>query len=436
MPQKLSNEHTVKSSNSSIDVESFEFANDVEPAPSSNRQPQANSSLCQLENLIELVEQLSDDEQDFPLEKTKTRNLNNQSSKASIAPSISCEVIKNLEEFQKAKQLWGQFDTDPLNSFNWNFRWWNAFESHGDLHLVKFEQADEIVGFAPFYADRWFGLSRFRFLATGDTCTDYVDLICDFQHYQSCANELAKYIRSNAFAVVELDSPRDDRLATLLKHHLAEDYKSDHRPAEPTWRLALPDSWAEFKSTAKKSLRRKINKATRRLETNEFTITSSSEIPVEQAFQTLKELHTRRFNSKGMPGVFADPQFETFLRSAVLDFHREGKSEIVIVLHNEKPIAAHLYFNSREGYQFYQSGYAPEAMKLEPGHLLFTAMVQKAIDRRDTCFDFLRGDEPYKEYWGAAPHAQNKLRMVSKKTVPTVISKVIETGRSLLRKNT
>ena len=142
-----------------------------------------------------------------------------------------------------------------------------------------------------------------------------------------------------------------------------------------------------------------------------------------------------RFESKGEPGVFADPQFESFLRSAVLGFDREGKCEIIIASQNAREIAVQLYFDSAEGFQLYQSGYDPDAMTLEPGHLLFTAMVRKAISRGDSCFDFLRGNEPYKEYWGAQPHVQNKLRMVAKKVVPSVVATVVETGRNLLRRN-
>ena len=149
----------------------------------------------------------------------------------------------------------------------------------------------------------------------------------------------------------------------------------------------------------------------------------------------MKRLHTLRFESKGEPGVFADPQFESFLRSAVLDFDRDGKCEIIIASQNGRAIAAQLYFDSADGFQMYQSGYDPDAMKLEPGHLLFTAMVRKAINRGDSHFDFLRGNEPYKEYWGAKPHVQNKLRMVAKKFVPTVIAKGVEIGRNTLRRN-
>lgn len=350
--------------------------------------------------------------------------------------SINREVIQSLEEFQTVKEIWERFDVDPLNSFSWNLSWWNAFQAQGDLHLIKFERAGVVVGLAPFYVDRWFGLSRLRFLASGDTCTDYVDLISDPQRYELCTYSLAEYIRSEMFDVVELECTRDDRLAILLKQHLRQNYRFDHRAVEPTWRLALPDSWEEFRAGTKKSLRRKINKAVRRLDSGEFSVTSSSEIPVEEAFDTLRDLHTLRFESMGKSGAFADPQFEKFLRSAVLDFHGEGKSEIVIVYHNRKAIASQLYFDSADGFQLYQSGYDPEAMNLEPGHLLFTFMVRKSIDRGDSCFDFLQGDEPYKAYWGAAPHAQNKLRMVAKKALPTVIAKVVEAGRAVFRRNT
>lgn len=367
--------------------------------------------------------------------KMITVKLHDEIAELNADLSINREVIQSLEEFEMVQEIWDRLEVDPLNSFSWNLSWWNAFQTHGDLRLIKFERDGTVVGLAPFYVDRWFGLTRLRFLASGDACTDYVDLICAPEHYGSCTYSLAEYIREKKFDVVELECTKDDRLAVLLKQHLDGNYSFDHRAVEPTWRLTLPDSWEEFVAGTKKSLRRKINKAVRRLESGEFTISSSAEIPVGFAFQTLKDLHTRRFNSMGKPGVFADKKFEKFLRSAVTEFSLDGRSEIVIVSHNGSAIASQLYFDSTQGYQLYQSGYHPDSMKLEPGHLLFTSMVKKAIERGDRFFDFLRGNEVYKEFWGAEPHVQNKLRMISKGVLPTVVAKVVETGRSLFRSN-
>lgn len=348
--------------------------------------------------------------------------------------SINREVVHSLEDFKQLRSVWGRFQVDPMNSFAWNLSWWNAFQTHGDLHMMKFERAGSIVGIAPFYIDRWFGLKRLRFLATGDACTDYADIVCDPLHYELCAWSLAEYIGQQKFDVVELECTRDDRLPKLLKRSLSRRYRFDHRIAEPTWRLELPETWDAFVGGTKKSLRRKINKASRRLDSGECVIESTSfGLCLETAYETFRELHTRRLNSTGKPGMFADPQFEQFIESVVYEFASEGRCEIVLAKHEGRPIAAQLYFVSNLGFQLYNSGYDPDAMQMEPGHLLFTAMTQRAIKRGDPCVDFLRGNEPYKEFWGAVQYSQKKLRMIIKKPIPILVSTIVASGRAAIR---
>jgi len=347
---------------------------------------------------------------------------------------LTRDVISTIDGFEAIRGLWDEFDVDLMNSFSWNLWWWKAFQSRGDLHLLTFKQAGELVGIAPFYTDRWFGLKRFRFLGSGKTCTDYVDMICAPKHYEICASSLFEYVREQKFDVVELECPNEDRLTASLKPALESAYDIDHRDVEPTWLLELPSQWKEFLSNRRSSLRRKINKAIRRLEAGELVITSTSEgLPMESALETLKELHTLRMNSTGKPGVFADPKFEEFLTNVVMEKPAGGEIEIMVASTADGPIGVQIYFDTSRGYQFYQSGYAPEAMKLEPGHLLFTEMIKRAIHRGDTRFDFLRGNEPYKEFWEAKPHGQKKLRMISKRWLPRLIAKVVETTRRMVR---
>ena len=349
-------------------------------------------------------------------------------------PVLSREVFSTIEGFELIRDFWSGLNVDLMNSFAWNLWWWKSFQSLGDLHLLTFKQEGELVGIAPFYVDRWFGLKRFRFIASGKACTDYVDLICDPKHYERCASSLSEYIREQKFDVVELECPNEDHLVTSIGPTLESVYDFDHRDVEPTWLMELPSEWKEFLSSRRSSLRRKINKAVRRLEAGEFVITSTSEgVPMESALATLKDLHTRRMVSTGKPGVFADPQFEEFLNNVVMEKAAAGEIEIIVASTDDGPVGVQLYFDTSRGYQFYQSGYAPEAMKLEPGHLLFTEMVKRAIHRGDTRFDFLRGNEPYKEFWEAKPHGQKKLRMVSKRLIPRAIAKAIETSRRLVR---
>lgn len=348
---------------------------------------------------------------------------------------IELVVVDSFEEFEAASRCWNQFQPDPMNSHPWNISWWRAFQGQGQLQLLMFQQAGRTVGFAPLYVDRWFGLKRLRFLATDEACTDYADLICDPNFYQSCADSLEQYIREQRFQVVELECTRDDRLTNLMKQSLADVYHCDHRNVEPSWILDLPETMKEFTSNAKKSLRRKINKANRRLESDEFTIktSSSGEIEFAAAFEIFRDLHTRRWHSLNGPGIFGDEKFAAFIEAVATAFHQEQKCEIIVLYQDDKPIASQVYFISSKGYQLYQSGYDPDTMKLEPGHILFTSMVGRAIERGDKIFDFLRGDEPYKEYWGADALPQTKLRMIARRPFPRVIAKCVETARRLTR---
>jgi len=322
-----------------------------------------------------------------------------------------------------------------MSSFDWNYSWWKSFQDTGDLHLLTFEKAGEIVGLAPFFVDRWFGLRRFRFLAAGKVCSDYLDIVCKPEHYELCADSLAQYVREMNFDVVELECTKGNRLAKWLKPQLTDKYRIDERMVEPTWRLELPETWKEFVASTKGSLRRKINKAVRRIDSDEFEVSSTADgADIDSAFEVLKELHTLRFNSKNEPGVFGDDRFTEFLHSSVKELCQQGKCEIVVASKQGKPFAVQMYFDTQDGYQFYQGGNDPEAMKLEPGHFLFTFMVRRAVERGDNVFDFLRGNEPYKAFWGASPHSHSKMRMISKGVLPTLVSATVEKGRRLFRK--
>ena len=145
-------------------------------------------------------------------------------------------------------------------------------------------------------------------------------------------------------------------------------------------------------------------------------------IPFHKAFDVLVDLHQRRFVSKGERGVFSDPRTNNFLSSAIESLCAKNRAEILIGYVEEAPFVAHLYLLGEKGPQLYQSGANPEFMKLEPGHLMFSYAVRKAIENGHTELDFLRGDEAYKSFWGAERQPLLKTRFVSRSVGPTIIN--------------
>jgi CelD/BcsL family acetyltransferase involved in cellulose biosynthesis len=57
----------------------------------------------------------------------------------------------------------------------------------------------------------------------------------------------------------------------------------------------------------------------------------------------------------------------------------------------------------------YITGYDPVWKSISPGTLLIAHALEDAANHRSVVFDFLRGDEPYKTLWGAAPTSTSTL---------------------------
>ncbi len=301
------------------------------------------------------------------------------------------------------------------------------------MRLYALWDAGCLVGVAPFFVDQWLGQHRLRFIGSGNVCTDYAQLICNADIRNEFVRQIVSDIVTNtAIGVVELEGMRQDTAEEFAISDVNEEFWRYDRELESTWVLPIPDHWEEFVSQTKKSLRRKIKKARKRLESKEVTVRSTSDgLEFDDAFAILVKLHQERFVGKGEPGVFSDPKFTDFLYNAAGSLVEKRRAEILIGFHDNGPIVSHLYLNAELGPQLYQSGVSAGAMQLEPGHLLFTYAVGKAIEGGFREFDFLRGSEPYKPYWGAIPQPITTARFVSNNLVPTTINRAYQFIRKL-----
>jgi CelD/BcsL family acetyltransferase involved in cellulose biosynthesis len=59
----------------------------------------------------------------------------------------------------------------------------------------------------------------------------------------------------------------------------------------------------------------------------------------------------------------------------------------------------------------YNSGFDPAHARLAPGIVLLAHLIRDAIDRRIPIFDFLRGEEPYKQGFGPVPEDLYNVRI-------------------------
>ena len=338
---------------------------------------------------------------------------------------MSLHVITTTAEFETLATEWEGLNDEPLRSFDWHFAWWNHFGDDKELRIYCLRIDGKTIGIAPFFVDHWLGQSRIRFIGSGDTCTDYAQILCEEKYLARFIAAIdADLAEELEISMIELEGVTDNDSAPICNEFLATRYWKYSRDLEPTWVLDLPDSWDEFYQGSKKHLKRKIKKANSRLNSPEIKVESTDDgLDFETAFEILVELHQDRFESKGELGVFADQRFYDFLITAARKLYAKGKVEIVIASENGEPFIAQIYLKSQDGPQLYQAGIRSSKMHLEPGHLLLTYGIRRAIENGAAHFDFLRGDQPYKPYWGAKPRELYKTRLVSKKIFPSAVNR-------------
>lgn len=336
--------------------------------------------------------------------------------------AVQLKTITSIEEFAKLKPAWDLLDDSPLRSFTWNFHWWQQFQHLGELNIFLLELGDEVIAIAPFYRAQWAGQTYLRFLGSGSTCTDYVDLIVPESLRDRFVAAIAQQVVADSIDVVELDGVCGNASHAPLTAALESSFWRYETELDQTWPLELVRDWDSFVAGSKKSLRRKIRKAEKRLASGECKVESTSGgLSRVEAFAILVELHQSRFKGKGETGAFSNKHFELFLRATFLRLSQNGQAEIIVGYISGKPIAAQMYFAGPTGPRLYQAGFDMEASAYEPGHLLLTWATKRAIEEGHQEFDFLRGDEAYKRYWGAQPRNLKNIRLVARKPIPTSI---------------
>ena len=335
---------------------------------------------------------------------------------------MQLEIYSTENGFRDLRVDWNKLTTNPLNSFDWHFEWWNNFGSGDELKLFVVRKDKQVIGIAPLFQDSWCGQKRLRLLGSGSTCTDYPQIIAaqsDIEQVSMAITE--EFQRSNHANMIELEGVRSgEDVLTHLHPEFKQAYWRYDLPLDATWTLPIGVSWDEFIASSNKSLRRKIRKAIKKLDSGEAKVQSTQlGLEFDTAFDALVELHQKRFVGKGEPGVFRDPRFSRFLRDAASSLCQHNQAEILVAQVDGRMIGAQIYLLDDSGPQLYQAGICPDSLQFEPGHLMFTYAIRKAIENDYQQFDFLRGDEGYKPFWGASRQPLVKTRYVSKKLMPS-----------------
>ncbi|MEM7455709.1 MAG: GNAT family N-acetyltransferase [Planctomycetota bacterium] len=330
---------------------------------------------------------------------------------------MKLHVVRDLNGIEALKQRWTELDQDhPFRSFDWYFSWFEHCSS-GEAPYVITDQntQSETQMIAPFYSTTTrLGGRKLCLAADGHVCTDYGQIASHDLRFESNISNLMWWLASgdpwHNHAYCEFDGLPQNCSTTLstLSELNRVGFEPEIFELQNCWEVGLPETWEELNARFSKKHRRKTKKALSNLDNCEVHSLADSDF--DSLWPEFVRLHQMRRTQVGDPGCFADSNFERFLRHATRRLGRRDLADVHIVESKNQPVAASLSFFSPTKTFMYQTGFDPGFSKLEPGYMLIVAALRQAIARRHRYFDFMRGDEPYKQRWNADAVPMLKLR--------------------------
>ena len=358
------------------------------------------------------------------------------------------ERFDNLNDLQPYRDAWGRLAGGVVfRGWTWLSTWWRHYgEGRPERSLEVFiafdgddAGPDAVRAILPAYVESTWTQGRvLRLLGDGETCSDHLGLLAlESARADACASIARAIAEDQNWELLEFSAVDEtDVPSQRLLDELAEcDCMISRTPTDRCWTIELPATWDEFLAIQSKSHRKQLRQMERRvLESPRaaWRLVEASDV-FGDAWSTLVDLHQRRRQSLGEPGCFASTTWAAFHWDVAQQLLRQGILRLSTLQFDGRPIAAEYHFSASGTTWAYQGGVDPTRLADEPGQLSTIRTIQHAIAEGCSRFDLLRGDEPYKAHWRAAPTQAYQLAAVPNRLWPRLRHSAYSGAKNLRR---
>ena len=238
--------------------------------------------------------------------------------------------------------------------------------------------------------------------AIGDIgCPDQLDVLA---LAEADMRSLGAAIEALPWDIIVLDNlveraPNAERLCAALA---ARGHTIRRSPLWSCPRLELPRSWDAYLATLSANRRQILRRKERSLfRDHAAAVVDYGEDRLDEGWGHLLRLHEQRWDGAG-GGAFRDPRSERLQRQFAGEMAKQKRLWLSTLDLEGQPAAAWYGFTSGDTVYFYQGGRDPRWERESVGLVLMGMMIQRAIQQGYRAFDFLRGDDPYKQQWTPA----------------------------------
>jgi CelD/BcsL family acetyltransferase involved in cellulose biosynthesis len=249
-----------------------------------------------------------------------------------------------------------------------------------------------MAGIIPCFLHEWNEARQITLIGTG--ISDYLEPAIKPER----ADEIVALIRSHLDSTSDWDVCRWQDLSfnTPLKR-LASEMTGDSQCTA----IPLDGSFEAYWNARAGSLRQNVRRDRAKAEARgkiQFDVTTEASA---ELLDTLIEMHRARWQRQGQPGMIDANGSAEFLRDVAREFAARDLLRIFSIRFDEKLAAVIFGFSYRKRMSNYMTAFDPEHERFGFGRTLLYEALRYSFQNGYNTWDFLRGDEPYKHWWGA-----------------------------------
>ncbi len=326
-------------------------------------------------------------------------------------------ITGNLE---RAEKIWTHLHEQDSNasafmSWEWIKNWMKYFSENREMQLVYAEDSNgHPIAMLPIMIEPATAMgfsiaSKIQILGSDSlACSEHLGFLLREDADTTIIDDLLSFLwkqhRGNSYLLFsEMDSlSRDAKI--IIDWTQNTNVRQQIKTKGGCWQTQLPDSWDEFLAKLSSNFRQQIRRSIRKIDNSPSLsaqqITDRNE--VRAAADKLAELNLKRMSGKGVNSCFNSAEMRDFFIDMTADMVCANKAWMDVIYSDGEIVAATLHLVDSTSTAYYQGGFNEGFAKLRPMVVLFGKAIQRAIDNNCEIYDFLGGNEAYKQRWGAA----------------------------------
>ena len=363
-----------------------------------------------------------------------------------IVNNISVEKALEQDVFSVLKTDWqrlfSESDCSPFSSWEWLSTWYKCFGSNKKLFILKASRENNLIAILPLFIEdkRILGMktTRLGFIGENQGGADYLDLIAKKSDIAEVTNAFSEFLKAEkSFDSISFENVLPNSAIATILNGLSSNVTKQKTFFTETPSTICPQVKLEkdFDVVLKQSRRfsnyKRRLKQLEKMKGFEFrSITSPDEIGA--AFDRFFYLHEKRWEKVGGSELSGHPRLVSFQRDLIANLSNTNLLRFDELWVDGECRASVYGFDNGQTFYYYNAGYDLTWSKLSVGLVLIGLSIKSAIERGNSVYDFLRGDEEYKFDW-ANQNVELLNVSLSRPTIVTALDKTLNQTALQLR---